>query len=44
MSTNREALGRWFLREALRTSVAIGLAALVGYLSYLALVALVEHV
>ena len=44
MSTNREALARWLVRETLRTSVAIGLAALVGYLSYLALVALVEHI
>lgn len=36
-------MGRWLLRETLRTSVALGLAALVGYLTYAALVALVEH-
>ena len=43
MSTNREALGRWILRETLRTSIAVGVAALVGYLTYVALLTLLEH-
>ncbi|MGH2711892.1 MAG: hypothetical protein ACRDH9_11900 [Actinomycetota bacterium] len=40
----REAFGGWLLRESLRGAFALAFAALVGYLCYLALTAMVEHI